>query len=43
MALPKAVLLDVDGTLVDTVDLHAQAWVEALENFGIGADVGAGR
>ncbi len=40
MAPPKAVLFDVDGTLVDTVDLHAQAWVEALQHFGIEADLG---
>jgi HAD superfamily hydrolase (TIGR01509 family) len=30
----KAVIFDVDGTLIDTVDLHAQAWVEALKHFG---------
>src|SRR5690242_9520376 len=32
--LIKAVLFDVDGTLVDSVDLHAQAWVDALKEFG---------
>jgi HAD superfamily hydrolase (TIGR01509 family) len=30
----KAVIFDVDGTLIDTVDLHASAWVEALGHFG---------
>jgi HAD superfamily hydrolase (TIGR01509 family) len=35
MPQPKAVLFDVDGTLIDTVDLHARAWVEALEHFGV--------
>ena len=30
----KAVLFDVDGTLVDSVDLHAQAWVDAFREFG---------
>jgi HAD superfamily hydrolase (TIGR01509 family) len=40
MPPPKAVLFDVDGTLVDTVDLHAQAWVEALRHFGVDADFG---
>jgi HAD superfamily hydrolase (TIGR01509 family) len=31
----KAVIFDVDGTLIDTVDLHAACWVEALKYFGI--------
>lgn len=30
----EAVLFDIDGTLLDSVDLHAQAWVEAFEHFG---------
>jgi beta-phosphoglucomutase-like phosphatase (HAD superfamily) len=30
-----AVLLDVDGTLVDNNDAHAHAWVEALAAQGI--------
>ena len=30
----KAILFDVDGTLVDTVDLHASAWQEAFRRFG---------
>jgi HAD superfamily hydrolase (TIGR01549 family) len=29
-----ALLFDIDGTLVDSVDLHAGAWQEALEHFG---------
>jgi HAD superfamily hydrolase (TIGR01549 family) len=29
-----AVLFDIDGTLVDSVDLHARAWQEALAHFG---------
>ncbi|SCY50103.1 HAD family hydrolase [Microvirga guangxiensis] len=33
--MTKAIIFDVDGTLVDTVDLHASAWVEALKQFGI--------
>src|SRR2546423_1025712 len=30
----KAVIFDIDGTLVDSVDMHAQAWKEAFEHFG---------
>lgn len=30
----KAVIFDVDGTLVDTNDLHTSAWVEAFRHFG---------
>ena len=30
----KAVLLDVDGTLVDSNDLHVEAWREAFRRFG---------
>jgi phosphoglycolate phosphatase-like HAD superfamily hydrolase len=32
--LPRAWLFDVDGTLVDTNDLHAAAWREAFLHFG---------
>jgi phosphoglycolate phosphatase-like HAD superfamily hydrolase len=32
---PRAVLFDVDGTLVDTNDLHAVAWREAFLHFGL--------
>lgn len=31
---PDVVIFDIDGTLLDSVDLHAQAWVEAFEHFG---------
>lgn len=30
----KAVIFDVDGTLVDSNDFHAQAWREAFRHFG---------
>jgi HAD superfamily hydrolase (TIGR01509 family) len=30
----KAVIFDVDGTLVDSNDLHVQAWQEALKSYG---------
>ena len=32
--MPKAAIFDIDGTLVDSVDLHALAWHEALLKFG---------
>lgn len=31
---PAAALFDVDGTLVDSNDLHAEAWAEAFRHFG---------
>ncbi len=32
--MPQAAIFDIDGTLVDSVDLHASAWQEALTRFG---------
>jgi HAD superfamily hydrolase (TIGR01509 family) len=47
--MPKAVIFDVDGTLIASVDAHAQAWVDAFAHFGfpaefadVRADVGKG-
>lgn len=34
----KAVIFDVDGTLVDSVDAHARAWWETLAEFGHDVD-----
>jgi HAD superfamily hydrolase (TIGR01549 family) len=31
----RAVIFDVDGTLIDSVDAHAKAWQEALGDYGI--------
>ncbi len=31
----KAVIFDVDGTLIDSVEHHARAWVETFTHFGI--------
>ncbi len=31
----QAVIFDIDGTLVDSNDLHAQAWQEAFAHFGV--------
>jgi HAD superfamily hydrolase (TIGR01549 family) len=30
----SAVIFDIDGTLTDSVDIHAMAWQEALRKFG---------
>ncbi len=30
----KAVIFDIDGTLIDSVDMHAHAWQEAFAKFG---------
>ena len=30
----KNIIFDIDGTLVDSVDLHARAWQEAFRHFG---------
>jgi HAD superfamily hydrolase (TIGR01509 family) len=32
--MTKAAIFDVDGTLLDSVDLHALAWHEAMVRFG---------
>ncbi len=37
----KAVIFDVDGTLVDSIDLHAHAWQEAFRHFGYPVDFDA--
>jgi beta-phosphoglucomutase-like phosphatase (HAD superfamily) len=36
--MPKAVIFDVDGTFVDSVDLHAHAWVDAFRDYGHPSD-----
>jgi hypothetical protein len=33
-AMTKAFLFDIDGTLVDSVDLHTRSWQEAFRHFG---------
>jgi HAD superfamily hydrolase (TIGR01549 family) len=32
--MTEAVIFDIDGTLLDSVDLHARAWQEAFAHFG---------
>lgn len=39
MKQPKAVLLDVDGTLIDSNQAHAEAYAEAARELGIQMDV----
>ncbi len=38
--MPRAVLFDIDGTLVDSNDAHAHAWVEAFAEHGITVEYG---
>jgi HAD superfamily hydrolase (TIGR01509 family) len=39
----KAVIFDVDGTLIDSVDLHARAWQEVFLKHGVAPDFQAVR
>ncbi|MDX7951359.1 HAD family hydrolase [Lichenihabitans sp. Uapishka_5] len=39
--MPKAIIFDVDGTLVDSVKLHAMAWQDAFRDFGRDHDLQA--
>ena len=32
--MAQAIIFDIDGTLLDSVDLHADAWREAFRHFG---------
>lgn len=32
--MPQAAIFDIDGTLIDSVDLHARAWQDAFAKFG---------
>ncbi len=36
--MARAVLLDIDGTLIDSNALHAEAWQRAFDHFGVQAD-----
>ena len=31
----EAAIFDIDGTLIDSVDPHAESWVEAFARFGV--------
>jgi beta-phosphoglucomutase-like phosphatase (HAD superfamily) len=37
LPVPEAVILDLDGTLVDTVDTRIRAWLAVFDEFGIPA------
>nr|WP_294526155.1 HAD family phosphatase [uncultured Rhodopila sp.] len=39
--MPQAIIFDVDGTLVDSVDLHARSWQDAFRDFGHDIDARA--
>jgi beta-phosphoglucomutase-like phosphatase (HAD superfamily) len=39
----KAVIFDVDGTLIDSVDLHARAWQDIFLRYGVKTDFQAVR
>jgi beta-phosphoglucomutase-like phosphatase (HAD superfamily) len=39
----RAVIFDIDGTLIDSVEGHARSWAEAFAEFGIEASVDAVR
>src|SRR3954465_5419595 len=41
--LSAGLLLDIDGTLVDSNDLHVDCWVEAFAHFGCNVDRGVVR
>ena len=34
MAGPKAIIFDIDGTLIDDNDAHVRAWIEAFRSHG---------
>lgn len=34
----SAIIFDMDGTLIDSNDLHAKAWQDAFEHFGVEID-----
>ncbi len=41
MGMRRYILLDIDGTLVDSNRLHAASWHDALAQYGIESDVDA--
>jgi len=43
MCMVKAVIFDIDGTLIDSVDAHAASWSEAFRHFGFTVEKSAVR
>jgi HAD superfamily hydrolase (TIGR01509 family) len=41
--MPDAVIFDVDGTLLDSVDYHARSWQETFARYGINVTFEAAR
>jgi HAD superfamily hydrolase (TIGR01509 family) len=41
--MPQSILFDIDGTLLDSVDLHAEAWAEILQKYGFNVPAAAVR
>ena len=41
--MTKAAIFDLDGTVIDSVDLHALAWHEAMLKFGHGVSFAQAR
>ena len=35
----KTLLFDVDGTLIDSNDAHAESWTQALKEHGVTVEV----
>jgi beta-phosphoglucomutase-like phosphatase (HAD superfamily) len=43
LSMVKAVIFDIDGTLIDSVDMHARAWQETFSRYGVKTDFRAVR
>ena len=41
--MPKAIIFDIDGTLVDSVDFHAESWARTFAHFGFDISVADAR
>jgi HAD superfamily hydrolase (TIGR01509 family) len=41
--MPHAIIFDIDGTLVDSVDAHAESWARTFSHFGFDVPVADAR